>query len=172
MSRNIMRRTVIDSSSLILIYKSGLIIHFLDLYAPVIPESVSRELTVPGHDGADLFRKFCNEGSITVLKPCLEEARVITGTLHTGERDVILLFYEGQGDYIIIDDRKGGAFCRDNGIPYINALLSVKILFLKGKITEKIFINAWDRVIEIGRYSQSIVVWAENAGMEKLSEFM
>jgi predicted nucleic acid-binding protein len=172
MSRNIMRSVIIDSSSFILMYKSGVINPLLKFYSAVIPETVFHELTVPGYEGSELFRNLCSEGRIVVCKPDPAKNRVLSETLHPGERGVISLFYEGKGDYIIIDDRKGGAFCRDNNIPYINALLAVKILFLKQLVTEKEYVSAWAWLVNNGRYSGKIIKWAENADEVKLAWFI
>ena len=85
---------------------------------------------------------------------------------------MIALFREGKGNFIIIDDGKGGRYCRDNNIPYINALLTVKILFLKRLITETESADAWKWLLANGRYSEKVKVWAENAGEERLSFFL
>lgn len=167
-----MKRVIIDSSSLILLHKCGVIMDLIKFCIPVIPETVFAELTVPCHDGADLFQTLCSCGKIIICGMEESNRRNITATLHAGETDVINLYHESSGDYILIDDRQGGAFCRDNNIPYINALLAIKILFLKGLLTEERFINAWNMLIRIGRYSRSIITWAENAGLENLSGFM
>jgi predicted nucleic acid-binding protein len=172
MSRNIMRRVIIDSSSFILMYKSGVINPLLKFCNAVIPETVFHELTVPGYEGSEFFRDLCSTGRIIICKPDPAKNQVVPGTLHPGERGVISLFYEGKADYIIIDDRKGGAFCRDSNIPYINALLAVKILFLKQLVTEKEFVSAWAWLVNNGRYSGKIILWAENADVVQLACFM
>lgn len=172
MSRNIIKRVIIDSSSLILMHKCGVITSLLEFCTPVIPETVFAELTVPGHDGADLFQTLCTSGRILVCGQDEKESLSLTGALHKGERDVIILYHQGLGDYIIIDDRKGGAYCRDNRIPYINAILAVKIFFLKQIITQEKYSAAWNWLVKNGRYSGKIISWAENSDMGILSEFM
>jgi len=172
MSRNIMKRVIIDSSSLILMYKCGVIPHLLSFCIPVIPETVFSELTVQGHDGVDFFQELCACGRILVCRPGKVEMQNFTGTLHVGEKDVILLYHEGRGDYIVIDDRKGGAYCRDKSIPYINAILAVKIFFMEHIISEEEFKQAWNFLVKNGRYSERIISWAENAGKEALFDFI
>jgi hypothetical protein len=172
MSRNIMRSVIIDSSSFILMYKSNAVIPLLKFCSAVIPEPVFDELTVPGYEGSEFFRDLCSMGGITVCKSEPMNNQVLPGTLHAGERGVISLFYEGKGDYIIIDDRKGGAFCRDKNIPYINALIAVKILFLRQLVTEEEYVSAWTWLVNNGRYSGKIIQRAENADEVKLAWFM
>lgn len=169
---SINKRLLIDSSSLILLHKCGVIPGLLDFCIPVIPETVFAELTVKGHDGADLFRQLCMEGKIVISIPGKNKVLNLSRSLGKGETDVILLYHEGQGDYIIIDDGKGGSYCRNNGIPYINALLAVKIIFMKKLITEDVFSCAWNWLVKYGRYSKDIVIRAENAAGELIERFM
>lgn len=167
-----MKKVIIDSSSAILLFKCGMISSLLKFCTPVVPVTVFTELTVPGYDGASLFTELCDADMMKVNRPERRREDYNHGTLHPGEYDVISLFQEGRGDFIIIDDGSGGSYCRSNGIPYINALLAVKILFLKGIITETEFKTAWSWLITNGRYSEKIKGWAESAGEEELSFFM
>lgn len=169
---SIIKRIIPDSSSLILLHKCG-IIRSLFLYCNiVIPERVYAEITVPGHEGAGLFSGLRTAGSIEVCIPVERDTGIFSSGLHPGEMDVISLYLERKGEYIIIDDGKGAAFCRDNRIPYINALLAVKILFMKRLITEHEYSAAWKWLVKNGRYSGKIISWAENAGVEVLEEFL
>ncbi len=167
-----MRNVIIDSSSAILLYRCNIIPAILKYCIPVIPGAVFEELTVPGYSGSDLFTDLCSSGSIKVYKPGKSITGELNGSLHAGESGVIALFFECKGDFIIIDDGRGAAFCRDNNIPYINALLVVKILFIKQLITEAEYAAAWSWLTENARYSEKVIVWAENAGVEKLSLFL
>jgi len=130
------------------------------------------ELTVPGYEGAEFFFDLCSSEIVKVYEPDYVRTENLTGSLHAGERDVIALFYEGKGDFIIMDDGKGSAFCRDKKIPYINALLAVKILYLEQLIDEKQYACAWRWLLTNGRYSQKIIKWAENADEHALAFFI
>jgi predicted nucleic acid-binding protein len=167
-----MRNVIIDSSSAILLYRCNMIYSLMKYCSPVIPKAVFNELTVRGYHGADIFNDLCSAGRIEVRDAASGKVDHLTGQLHQGEREVIELFYEGKGSFIIIDDGKGGAFCRDNKIPYINALLAVKILHLGRFITEKEFLDAWSWLIANGRYSEKVKSWAGSADESKLAAFM
>jgi predicted nucleic acid-binding protein len=167
-----MKKVIIDSSSAILLYRCNIISSLMKYCSPVIPKAVFNELTIRGYDGADLFNDLCSAGKIKVQDAESGKVDHLTCHLHQGEREVIELFYEDKGDFIIIDDGKGGAFCRDNKIPYINALLAVKILFLKCLITEKEFFDAWSWLIANGRYSEKVKDRAGNADESRLAAFM
>lgn len=167
-----MRNVIIDSSSAILLYRCNMTAPLLKYCSPVIPRTVFAELTVPGYDGADIFTGLCRDGEIKVYQTEPEIKLQLTGSLHAGERDVIFLFKQGKGDFIIIDDGKGGGYCRDNNIPYINALLAVKILLMKNLITETEYADAWNWLLLNGRYSEKVKVWAGNADREKLDFFI
>lgn len=138
---------------------------------PVIPESVYREVTVSGHTGSDFFSDLCEKGVITVYKTT-ERFDLSLSFLHEGERGVIDIFYEGKGDFVIMDDGKGGAFCRDNNIPYINALLAVKIMLMKKIVTEAEYADARRWLLKYGRYSEKVKLWTDNADEHMLSFFL
>lgn len=167
-----MRNIIIDSSSAILLFKCGMISPLLKYCAPAVPETVFSELTVAGYDGADLFTELRDTGMLKVYRPERRSENSKSGALHAGEYHAISLFFEGRGDFIIMDDGRGGAFCRDNGIPYINALLTVKILFLKNIITESGFTTAWNWLLTNGRYSEKVKERAESAGSGELGFFL
>lgn len=167
-----MKTVIIDSSSAILLFRCNIIMLLLKYYKLLIPGAVFSELTVAGYDGSDVFIDLCSSGSIKVCRAEKHNAEKLSKSLHAGEREVISLFREGRGDFIIIDDGKGGAFCRDNNIPYINALLAVKILFFKQLINDQEYCDAWSWLIENGRYSAKIIDWAKNADEQRLEFFL
>ncbi|HNX25400.1 MAG TPA: hypothetical protein PKG60_15240 [Spirochaetota bacterium] len=167
-----MKSVIIDTSSAILMYKCHTIPALLKYCSPVISSAVKAELIVPGYEGWEFFTELCRNSMIKVLELETEKADELAGSLHIGERSAIALYYEGKGDFIIMDDGKGSAFCRDNKIPYINALLAVKILFFKRLVTETEFDNARRWMIANGRYSKKVIEWAENADENLLSAFI
>jgi predicted nucleic acid-binding protein len=167
-----MKTVILDSSSAILLFRCNIINTLLKYYHLLIPYAVFTELTVPGYAGSDVFIELCSSGFIKVYKPVKNNPDEPGKSLHIGEREVISLFLEGRGDFVIIDDGKGGAFCRDNNIPYINALLAVKILNLKQLINGQEYFDAWGWLTENGRYSEKIIEWAENADEKRLEFFL
>jgi len=167
-----MRSVIIDSSSAILMYKSNIIPALLKYCTPVIPEEVESELTVPGYEGSEFFTDLCSKEIIKVYEPEELISYEPAGSLHRGERDVIALFFNGKGDFIIIDDGRGGGFCRDHKIPYINTILAVKIFLFKQLITETEYAAAWRWLLANGRYSQKVIGWAEKADKGTLAFFI
>ncbi len=165
-----MRKIIADSSSLILLFKCGAAEDLLNNCCCIIPEPVRDELTAQGHDGSDFFDQCIRKGALTVKIHAGGAA--ISISLHKGEMGVISLYNEGAGQYIIIDDGRGAAFCRNNTIPYINALLAVKILFFSGIISRKKFDVAYLWLKSNGRYSKAVIEWADAAGFQELKEFL
>ncbi|HPF06799.1 MAG TPA: hypothetical protein PK293_12250 [Spirochaetota bacterium] len=170
MSRNIMRKIIADTSSLILLYKCGAAEYFLNTCCCIVPQPVRDELTAAGHEGADFFEE-CIIKKIFAVKIHSVDFEPVK-KLHKGESGAIALYREGAGDYLIIDDGGGAAYCRDNGIPYINALLAVKILFSCGKIDQKKYDTMFMWLKSNGRYSKAVIEWAENSGIAELSAFL
>ncbi len=167
-----MKRVILDSSSAILLYKCGIISSLIKYCSTVIPFSVKRELTLAGYEGSKFFTDLCRKEMIKVYEPVSGRNKNINRKLHAGENDVIALYNEGRGDFVILDDGEGSAFCRDNKIPYINALLAAKVLFMKRLIDEQEYKHARAWLLENGRYSQKIISWAENADEHHLAFFV
>ena len=159
-----------DSSSAILLYRCGVIRVLLENSCCVMPLSVRDELTVRVHEGAEFFTLCFEKGLIRVEDAGNDFNPGIS--LHKGERDVISLFAAGSGDYIVIDDGRGAAYCRSNGIPYINALLAVKILNICGKTGSDETAASYNNLKEYGRYSSAVIDWAEMAGADELKFFL
>ncbi|MBN2159942.1 MAG: hypothetical protein JW807_11150 [Spirochaetes bacterium] len=92
--------------------------------------------------------------------------------LDVGERDTIRLFRAGIGEIIILDDWKGASYCKNNAIPYINALLVPRILLLAGIISKSESEESMSRIVENGWYSQWVIDYARFCPDEKLLPFL
>jgi hypothetical protein len=167
------KRIIIDASSAILLVKTGLFRCLTDAYQVVMAEAVYGEVCRDGYPGARRFSDARVGGKILVLSARPETAlpgeEILTGS---GERETIRLFSQGEGDFVIIDDRKGAGFCRNTGIPYINALLFPRILMLAGAMSESEFRKRTSQLLALGRYSKEIVAVAEGASRERLGRFL
>jgi len=165
-----MRKIIADSSSLILLYKSGAAGFLLNNCRCIVPESVRDELIAPEHTGTSFFSTCFVTGRIEVM--VAQENYTFSIRMGSGERDAISLYMGGCGDYVIIDDWKGASYCRREGIPYVNALLVVKIIFfadlISGQELEKM--SSWLK--NNGRYSKAVIEWAEMADAGELMEFL
>ncbi len=172
-----MKKALLDTSSAILLFKSGLFDALLDSYNIVITESVYDELTTNDHTGAKEFRNYRGNGKVDVRPSFkMEKTNQLsfpdTSSLGKGERDTIHQFHTGIGEFIIIDDWKGAKYCRDNRIPYINTLLFPRILYLTHNISETEFNKKTEMIIRIGRYSQKIINYALNCSRDDLEFFL
>jgi predicted nucleic acid-binding protein len=168
-----LKRAIVDASSAILMAKTGLFGRLTGTYQVVMAGAVYREISRNGYPGARRFAAARNDGRIQVLAPgrpaaSLEES-ALTGA---GERETIQLFSQGKGDFVVIDDRRGAAFCRNNGIPYVNALLFPRILMLAGVLSEADYRKKTDRLLALGRYSPEIAAAAAAASRERLGRFL
>ncbi len=171
------KKALIDSSSAIILYKADFIEAHIKFYNTIIPESVYTEISRNGYQGADFFRACRNNGTITVEQvfednnTCGMSLRELS-RLGRGEHDTILLYLNGTAGFVVIDDKDGNAFCRDNGIQYINALLVPKIYYCSGIISEIECKTVVERIISIGRYSKSIIDYAMNSERKDLEDFL
>lgn len=166
-----MKRILADTSSLILLNRCGATELLVTCYRTIVPEAVVSELLCQEHEECGYFETLCNDGSIKAAKI---SGTMFPGTerLHEGERELIQLYFENMGDFLLIDDRKAAVFCRKNSIPYINALLALKLFFLAGKCTSYEYDIMKNKLLCYARYSGKITGWAEKAGSGKLSFFM
>ncbi len=173
----IMKKILIDASSAILLFKAGLFENLLRLYRARVADAVYDELIVDGRMGADEFRIFCLDGKLDVCEKNNEgtiawKEYPDVSFLGRGERETILRYIQGGGEFIIIDDFKGARYCRDNKIPYINALLTPRVLFFSGDISETAHRSGTETILRIGRYSQKIIDFAMSRTKDDLEFFL
>jgi hypothetical protein len=171
------KQAVIDASSAILLAKTGIFFKIADGFDLCMAHHVYYELTHKRRPFAGLFAKCLEQGrvkKIVLPSPLLsafkEDARL--AGLDRGERETIQVYFGGKNDFIIIDDRKGAAYCRDRKIPYINALLCPKILFFMGYINEKACRRFFAHLRKIGRYAPWVLKKAEVLTKEDLVDFL
>ncbi len=79
-------------------------------------------------------------------------------SVRKGEGDTILLWLS----FILMDNRKGAAFCRDYEIPYSSAILFPRILALSGHFFPDECAEKTEQLIRNGRYSRKIIAYARN----------
>lgn len=171
-----MKKALLDTSSAILLFKSGLFQDLIDSYEIIITESVYDELTANDHMGAEEFKNHYKNGEIHIQRfSKIEKINRLTfpdtSSLDKGERDTIHQFYNGVGEFLIIDDGEGAKYCRDNKIPYINALLFPRILFLTNIISIAEFDTKAEMIMSVGRYSRKIIDYALNCAKDDLEFF-
>lgn len=166
-----MKTAVVDASSAILLFKAGLFDRLIRTYSVVFPEAVRAEMVADGYPGAAAFRQAFRLRRVSVRvapdRPLPPEAVAI----HAGEREAVALFLSGLGDFLILDDRRGARACRALAVPFVNALLFPRILWLSGRMSESGFRKATRRISAAGRYGEEILATARTLGAAELAEF-
>jgi hypothetical protein len=160
-----------DASSAILLHKGGLLHDATAVYRVAVSPSVAAEVTAPGHVGSETLGRMLARGAIAVVAPPLSPEALPVG-LHAGERDILALFQAGHGDFVLIDDGKAAAFCRDTGIPYLNALLLPRVLSLAGRISRDTCLKATTTITDAGRYAEWVIRYARDAENAVLTPFL
>lgn len=168
-----MTRVLLDSSSAILLFKADLFDALIKVYHVSMPQSVLHELTFEDYPGADAFFQYTTLKKIKIVSVEYEKSRYensLNGqsSLHKGERDTIGCFQAGGYDFIITDDGRAARYCRQNDIPFINALLFPRVLYYLNKSSLQESNNKMGKLISLGRYSAKVVKWAENCKKEAL----
>ena len=170
------RQVAIDSSSAIILNRAGLYELTASLFSPVFSESVYDELTVPEHQDSGFFISAVIKGLTDIIGPptaaSTKRNMEKLSRLGTGERDTILLFLAGKASFIIIDDKKGSIFCKENEIPYVNALLVPKLLLYSSCLSPDECSEFMEKIIAIGRYSQWVIDSAMAFGERELNFFI
>ena len=171
-----MRPILVDSSSIILLYKSGWLDATVDKFHLRIGQAVYRELTVRGYPGADRFQWLVANERIEVL-PANDASRVAGRAaldgLGPGEQECIRHFLAGGGKFILIDDGRGARFCRDCGLPYTNALLMPRILALADPaIDVQVVAQAMAHIGRLGRYADWVRKYAHSCEDAALLKFL
>lgn len=168
-----MKSVLIDASSAILLFKAELLAPIVALYRVAVVPAVVKEITVAGRSGASLFQQMLSAGQLKIsplAQPLTAEPAL--AALGAGERDTLTAFGQNHTDFVIIDDRKGALWCRSRNVPYINALLCARILFLAGHLSEDNYMCRSRQLLEIGRYSRWVVDFARCCEEGALTVFL
>lgn len=173
-----MKPIVIDTSSVILLQKVGLLDHLIQSYQTIITPSVYTELTQVEYDDSRIFKQLYEKGGLIVRPPSAKKAsnsatqNMDISGLGIGERDTIKLFLSGEANFIIIDDGQAARKLYQHGLPFINALLFPKILLISSLLFHSEYEAKTKALKSCGRYADWVVKWAENAGTEELDSFL
>ncbi len=164
-----------DASSAILLEKTGVFDAFSKTFRIIFSASVFTEITRPGYPGADFFMVAFDNNvfdvvsySETILFPCCPGKQ----EMDLGERETLCLFLEKKQGYLLIDDGRAARWCRDKGLPFINALLVPKILWYTGLMGQEDCLSKMEFLCRTGRYSQKIKDLAFSFEEKDLSFFI
>lgn len=170
-----MKKAFLDASSAILLFKANLVEQLFETYHVFITKSVYEELTREDYPGAKSFKEYKKNGSLTICTTIctrLESGYSNISFLDQGEKDTILFYINNPEDFIITDDGQAARYCHDNGIPFINALLFPRILFLTSTLSANTYNRKSQKIIAIGRYSHQIIDFAQNCSLHDLTPFL
>lgn len=171
-----MKSILIDTSSAILLFKSAWLDAILKHYHLRTGQAASRELTVSGYPGAARFQHLIDKGGIEVLPPIAtwsgNKNNALPG-MGPGERECIMHYLAGSGQFILLDDGRAAAYCRNNRIPYANSLLVPRILALADPgIGRQAVADAMAQIYSLGRYAPWIRDYAHNCRDTALASFL
>lgn len=167
---------LVDSSSAIILYKAHLHLIVCTMYNVVLSTSVYTEITENSYPGAQAYQQLLADKKISIQTPLISAIRKPgLSSLHKldeGERDVLALYYAGQGDFVVTDDGAAARYCRREQIHFINALLIPAIIRYSDQQNDVYCNTAFNTVLHIGRYSGWVSNFAENCTREELSFFL
>ncbi len=168
-----------DSSSAILLERTGLFDQLLQHVNVMMSTAVYTEITKPGYPGEDRFKTNYHNKLFRIapfIEPGIESPLIKENSdlkrWGIGERETIYLYLKNKDGYILIDDGKATRWCFKHEVPFINALLVPKIFWYSGIISEKEYISKTDKLCTIGRYSNKVKAFAKDCTMEDLSYFI
>jgi predicted nucleic acid-binding protein len=166
------KKVLVDASSAILLAKVGLSTLLCETYVVIMAGSVFDEITVHTLPGSGEYLKLHETGNILLEDPKLKNLSGLPAKLQNlgkGERDTLLLFYEGVGDFLLTDDGEAAQFCHNNHIPFINALLFPLVLETAG-LQNQSFRHYYFNILKIeGRYSAKVLDFASNCPTASIS---
>jgi predicted nucleic acid-binding protein len=169
------KKVIVDASSAILLVKAHLSPHLVTAYNVILAKSVFDEITRKRLPGSDEYTQYAEQGIITIQEPHRDSCNDTTEKLPNlgqGEIDTLLLFYEGAGDFIMIDDGDAAKYFKREGIPFINALLLPGILEAAGVESRSSGDYLFAKIVNLGRYSPQIVSFAQKCSTEELRFFL
>ena len=168
------KRCIIDSSSAILLYKAGLFHILIQNYAVILSTIVYKELTRHDYPGSNDFARLIDDQRVSIVSHqsvSCDSDHAELKKMGPGEMYSILLFHCGQGDFLIIDDKKGARYCRKKNIPYINALLGARIMHECSLISAGAYNKAFVVLQRIGHYAEMIIRFVEDCDMSTMTRF-
>ncbi len=171
------KRAIVDASSAIILFKAGLFGRLVQTYRVLMTATVLWEVTHSGYPGAAFFRDVARRAAVTIVSSGRRAAWQLSKDkrlflLDPGERETIECLKDGWADFIIIDDGRGSSFCRDEDLPFINALLFPRVLWVSGRLSAAGCDDKMAKIIQYGRYSPKIIVSAGSMGLKELWPFL
>lgn len=165
-----MGRMIVDSSSLILLAKCGLlelVCKRFRLFVPLaVVNEVASERLVKMYPDAALISELITKDAITVQTPSVAQF-TIPISLHLGEEQALILAKEVESSVLVTDDGKAIKASKFLRIPFIISPKIVTELFRLGSISLHEARRSIEKLGRIGRYSPEIVADALVSMMEQ-----
>lgn len=152
-----------DSCSLILLSKCGLLYSIAESFRIIIPKAVFREVV-----NKDILKKYSNADVILnlvsekVIKVSKIDTRMdkLSMSLGKGESEALLLSKQTANSILLTDDGKAIKACRYMKLPFIISPKIVVELYRLGKINFNKTKGSIEKLRIIGRYSPDIIAEA------------
>jgi hypothetical protein len=167
------KRILLDASSAILLHKAGVLDAAIEAHDVWMSRAVYREVAHEGRPGADAVRAAVRDRRVTIAAESAGERSTAAANLGAGERDTIADYLANREcfDFIVTDDGGAARLCQTRGLPFVNALLMVRLLRWGGHLRPERSDAAWALLQSIGRYSSEILQKAEAFLPEDLAAF-
>lgn len=172
---NKQKKVLVDASSAIILAKACLSSHLITTYSVIMAKSAFNEVTRHSLPGSKEYLQFADNKKISIKEPKRLRLNSIPQQIKSfgrGEADTLLLYYEGLGDFVLIDDGAAAKYCKQEQIPFINALLFPVILETAGIENQGFTKYFFDIICKAGRYSETILNFAQNCPEEEISFFL
>ncbi len=144
---------IIDSSSLIYLKSANILDIFLQNINTVSTKKVREEISVKDNS---LEMNFLS-GLIQIVSPV--NVKIFNKSMSLTDREILEIALV-KGYVVLSDDGKISRYCDENGLPHINSLTAIVLLFEKDILDLNETYDYLNKVIEIGRYSKDIVKFA------------
>ena len=168
-----MKAILLDASSAILLAKAGFHEDLVTGYSILMSVSVFDEITRKGLPGSGEYRELQQEERLQILPVSTQNtADAHLQKLDRGERDTILLFHEGYGDFVVTDDGAAAKFCLGNRIPFVNSLLLLRLLHHSGMIGDSSYETGFQSLLGLGWYSEKVREYARSCPDSELLFFL
>jgi len=136
-------------------------------------DSVFDEITDKGLPGSDEFKQLLQEKQLIAFPVANgNEPDVQLQKLDRGERDTILLFNKGLGDFVVTDDGAAARYCLSRKIPFVNSLLLLRLLRHSAIISDSSYKAGFVFLLNIGRYSEKVIEYARSCPDGELLFFL
>ncbi len=170
------KTVLLDASSAILLAKAGFHEIVTEGYTSLMSDSVFHEITRTSLPGSGEYLQLLQAGKVTVVpvvnapKWCAADESL--QKLDRGERDTILLFYEGCTDFVVTDDGAAAKYCLHNKVPFVNSLLLLRLLYQSGLIVDSLYEKGLKSLITLGWYSEKVKEYVRSCPDSELLFFL